>query len=62
MTMAMLQSLLDEFHAAIIASIDGGTKARVLRDSLRERVIAALKHIARTFRRTRLVISPKRAL
>lgn len=46
MTMAMLKSLLDAFHEAIIAAMDGGRMARTTRDSLQAQVIAALNHLA----------------
>ena len=46
MAMAMLKSLLDAFHEAIVAAMDGGKMARTTRDSLRAQVITALKHLA----------------
>jgi hypothetical protein len=45
-TMAMLQSLLDAFHAAIIDAMDEAKTARASRDSLRAQVISALKQVA----------------
>jgi hypothetical protein len=44
--MAMLQSLLDAFHAAIIDAMEGSKKAMTLRDSLQAQVISALKLVA----------------
>ena len=44
--MAMLQSLLGAFHAAIIDAMEGSKKAMTLRDSLRAQVISALKMVA----------------
>ena len=46
MTMAMLKSLLDAFHEAIVAAMDGGKMVRTTRDSLRTQVITALNHLA----------------
>jgi hypothetical protein len=46
MTMAMLKSLLDAFHEAIVEAMDGGKMARTSRDSLQAQVIAALNHLA----------------
>jgi hypothetical protein len=46
MTMAMLKSLLDAFHEAIVEAMDGGKMARTTRDSLRDQVITALQHLA----------------
>jgi hypothetical protein len=45
-TMAMLKSQLDAFHAAIIDAMEGSKKAMTLRDSLRAQVISALKQVA----------------
>jgi hypothetical protein len=44
--MAILQSLLAAFHAAIIDAMEGSRKAMTLRDSLRAQVISALKMVA----------------
>jgi hypothetical protein len=44
--MAMLQSLLGAFHAAIVDAMEGSKKAMTLRDSLRAQVISALKMVA----------------
>jgi hypothetical protein len=44
--MAMLQSLLGAFHAAIVDAMEGSKKPMTLRDSLRAQVISALKMVA----------------
>jgi hypothetical protein len=44
--MAILKSLLDAFHAAIVDAMEGSKKAMALRDSLRAQVISALKLVA----------------
>ena len=46
MPMVMYKSLLDAFHEAILAAMDGGKMARTTRDSFRAQVITALKHLA----------------
>src|SRR5438045_1929837 len=45
-TMAVLQSLMDAFKAAIVDATDGSKTAMTRRDSLKAQVISALKQIA----------------
>ena len=46
MALPTLKSLLDAFHEAIIAAMDGGKIARTTRDSLQGQVITALNLLA----------------
>ena len=62
MAMAMLKSLLDAFHEAIVEAMDGGKMARTTRDSLRAQVITALNHLGHTSRRTVTAILATRVL